>query len=121
MATGLRVLPEPAAAWFARTVYGARFLHLTVSNLPGPGDELTMLGRASKGVYPILPLAPGTPLAMGALNWSGRLGIGLATDPGMLDAQAVADALGDRLADLAGDASTAGSLTPREGQEQPSA
>ncbi|HEY3528038.1 MAG TPA: phosphatase PAP2 family protein [Nocardioides sp.] len=118
MATGLRLLPEPAAEWFARTVYGARFLHLVVSNLPGPAEELTMLGRPTVGTYPILPLAPGTPLAMGALTWGGAFGIGLATDPVMLDAQAVVDALRDRLADLADEAPSA---SPLQGQEQPSA
>jgi hypothetical protein len=120
MATGLRLLPEPCAAWFARTVYGGRFLHLVVSNLPGSPEQLTMLGRPTAGVYPILPLAPGTPLALGALSWAGELGIGVATDPTMLDAHDVAEVLRDRLTalDLEGDP---GSLAPREGQEQPSA
>ena len=35
---------------------------------------------------PILPLAPGVPLALGALSWHGTLGVGLATDPELLDA-----------------------------------
>jgi hypothetical protein len=123
MASGLRVLPEPAAAWFARTVYGARFLHLITSNLPGPREELTMLGRVPAGVYPILPLAPGTPLALGALSWGGDLGIGLATDPGMLDAQRVAEAVRHRLSLLGETVRSAPSesVEPREGQEQPSA
>jgi hypothetical protein len=122
MASGLRVLPEPAAAWFARTVYGARFLHLITSNLPGPREELTMLGRVPAGVYPILPLAPGTPLALGALSWGGDLGIGLATDPGMLDAQRVAEAVRHRLSLLGETVRSAPSesVEPREGQEQPS-
>ena len=120
MASGLRLLPEPAAAWFARTVYGARFLHLVASNLPGPSQDLTMLGRVPRGVYPILPLAPGTPLALGALSWGRDFGIGLATDPVMLDAQAVADALRDRLARL-GDPARTESVQPLESQEQPSA
>ncbi len=120
MATGLRLLPEPCAAWFARTVYGGRFLHLVVSNLPGPDEELEMLGRKTPGVYPILPLAPGTPLAMGALSWGGAFGIGLATDPSMLDAAAVADVIRARLAQLADEAGP-GSPTPLQGQEQPSA
>jgi hypothetical protein len=119
MATGLRLLPEPAAAWFARTVYGGRFLHVTASNLPGPSEELTMLGRAWTGVYPILPVAPGTALSLGALSWGDDLGIGLAADPAMLDAQAVAAALRARLAGLTQDA--AASVAPLQGQEQPSA
>jgi hypothetical protein len=90
VATGLRALPEPAAAWFARTVYGRRFLHAIVSNMPGPTASLSMAGVRIARVYPILPLAPGAPLALGALSWAGSLGIGLATDPASLDAAAVA-------------------------------
>lgn len=48
-----------------------------------------MAGVRIDRVYPILPLAPGTPLAVGALSWSGSLGIGLATDPASLDASAL--------------------------------
>jgi hypothetical protein len=104
MATGLRVLPEPCAAWFARTVYGARFLHVVVSNMPGPTDELRMLGSRLGRVYPILPVAPGTPLALGALSWHGVLGLGLGTDPALLDVEALEEALHERFAELAGQA-----------------
>ena len=90
MATGLRLLPEPFAGWFARTVYGARFFHAVVSNMPGPTEVLTFCGRGTHRTYPILPVAPGTPLAMGALSWTGVLGISLATDPALLDASAMA-------------------------------
>lgn len=122
MAAGLRLLPEPAAAWFARTVYGARFLHLVVSNLPGPTAELSMLGHDSAGVYPILPLAPATPLALGALSWGTGLGLGLATDPAMLDAQAVTEAIRTRLLEVAEESGEVDpeSAAPRQGQEQPS-
>ena len=118
MATGLRLLPEPWAAWFARTVYGARFLHLVVSNLPGPDVDLTLLGRSTPQAYPILPLAPGTPLALGALTWGDRLGIGVATDPAMLDAAPVVEVLGARLVGLSAGGGTSGA--PLQGQEQSS-
>ncbi|MFD7159640.1 wax ester/triacylglycerol synthase domain-containing protein [Kribbella sp. NPDC059898] len=91
MATGLRVVPEPAVRWFAQTVYGPRFLHGVVSNMPGPSVPMTFLGVPHHRVYPILPLAPGTPLSVGALSWGGVLGIGLATDPELIDAAALAD------------------------------
>jgi hypothetical protein len=90
MATGLRLLPEPWAGWFARTVYGSRFFHAVVSNMPGPTEPLTFCGGGTHRTYPILPVAPGTPLALGALSWSGVLGISLATDPALLDASAMA-------------------------------
>jgi hypothetical protein len=118
MATGLRLLPEPAAAWFARTVYGARFLHAIVSNLPGAAEELTILGQRTEGVHPVLPLAPGTLLALGAMSWADDLAIGLATDPALLDAQRVAEALRHRLGDLCEE--TSPSATPLQRQEQSS-
>jgi hypothetical protein len=90
LATGLRALPEPVAAWFARTAYGHRFLHAVVSNLRGSPVPLSMAGVGIARVYPILPLAPGTPLAVGALSWAGSLGIGVVTDPVSLDAQVLA-------------------------------
>jgi hypothetical protein len=90
MATGLRLLPEPWAGWFARTVYGSRFFHAVVSNMPGPTETLTFCGGGTHRTYPILPVAPGTPVALGALSWSGVLGISLATDPALLDASAMA-------------------------------
>jgi hypothetical protein len=97
MATGLRVLPEPCAAWFARTVYGGRFFHVVVSNMPGPRPTLSFLDAPLREVYPVLPVAPGTPLALGALSWSGSLGLGFATDPAMLDPEAFAAAVRARV------------------------
>ncbi len=99
MATGLRALPEPGASWFAGTVYGRRFFHAIVSNLIGPTESLSIGGVPLEQVYPILPLAPGAPLALGALSWHGVLGLGIATDPRTLDA----DALAARIAELAAD------------------
>ncbi|MFG1817895.1 wax ester/triacylglycerol synthase domain-containing protein [Kribbella sp. NPDC049174] len=90
LATGLRALPEPAAAWFARTVYGRRFFHAIVSNMQGSRQPLSMAGVGIARVYPILPLAPGAPLAVGALSWAGTLGIGITTDPASLDAAVLA-------------------------------
>jgi len=90
MATGLRALPEPSAGWFARTVYGRRFFHAIVSNMPGSTQTLSMDGVAIASVYPILPLAPGSPLVVGALSWAGSLGIGVATDPEVFDAGVLA-------------------------------
>jgi hypothetical protein len=90
MTTGLRALPEPCAEWFARTVYGRRSFHAIVSNMPGSTLPLSMATISIAQVYPILPLAPGAPIAVGALSWAGSLGIGLATDPASCDAEVLA-------------------------------
>ena len=100
MAHLLRVFPEPAVGWFARTVYGHRFFHGIVSNMPGPTEQLTMAGAPLTEVYPVLPLAPGAPFVLGALSWNGVLGLGLATDPALVDADRVAAAMVARLGQL---------------------
>ncbi|WGL53020.1 phosphatase PAP2 family protein [Nocardioides sp. BP30] len=97
MAHLLRIFPEPAVGWFARTVYGHRFFHGIVSNMPGPTEQLSMAGIPLVEVYPVLPLAPGSPFVLGALSWHGVLSIGLATDPALIDADRVAAAMVQRL------------------------
>ena len=117
VATGLRIVPEPIAQWFARAVYGPRFLHAVVSNMPGPTIQLTFAGVPHRSTYPILPLVPGTPLAVGALSWSGVLGIGLATDPELIDGTALAAHVDRALRKLRDESGTG----PLEGDEEASA
>jgi hypothetical protein len=125
MAYLLRAFPEPAAGWFARTVYGHRFFHGIVSNMPGPTEQFTMAGVPLAEVYPVLPLAPGSPFVLGGLSWHGVLAVGLATDPATLDADAIAVAMARRLAEAsaptsspagpAGPVVPAATLIPRPG------
>jgi PAP2 superfamily protein/wax ester synthase-like acyl-CoA acyltransferase family protein/uncharacterized protein DUF1298 len=87
-------LPVPVHAWFARTVYGGRFFQAIVSNMPGVMGQLSLAGAPLAGVYPILPLAPRAPLAVGALGWDGVLSVGIVADPALIgDVQAFADAM----------------------------
>ena len=96
-------LPPPVYSWFARTVYGRRFFQAIVSNLPGPDGPLRLAGRALRAAYPIVPLAPGSPLAVGALGWHGVLHVGITADPALLDdADAFGAALGAVVDQLAG-------------------
>jgi hypothetical protein len=97
MAHLLRILPEPAAGWFARTVYGHRFFDAIVSNMPGPTQQMSMAGIPLVEVYPVLPPAPGAPIVVGGLSWDGVLAIGLATDPAQVDAHALGAAMERRL------------------------
>jgi diacylglycerol O-acyltransferase len=88
------ILPVPGHAWFARTVYGSRMFQAIVSNMPGPDVQLSLAGPPLAGVYPILPLAPRAPIAVGALGWDGVLSIGVATDPALIpDAAPLGDAM----------------------------
>ncbi|WP_024799947.1 phosphatase PAP2 family protein [Nocardia sp. BMG51109] len=101
MSTGLRLLPEPAVGWFARSVYGGGFFHAIVSNMAGPTGAMTFANVPIAQVFPILPPAPGVPLVAGVLSWHGVLGIGLSVDPALLDPAAFADELPRVLAELA--------------------
>jgi diacylglycerol O-acyltransferase / wax synthase len=88
------VLPVPGHAWFARTVYGGAMFQAIVSNMPGPDVPLSLAGAPLAGVYPILPLAPRAPIAVGALGWDGVLSVGVATDPALIaDPAPLADAM----------------------------
>lgn len=101
MTSGLKVLPEPGVGWFARTVYGRRFFQGIVTNFPGPTAQLSIDGVPIDVVYPVLPLAPGAPLALGALSWHGILGVSLAADPDLVDPHPLLAHLTATLAGLA--------------------
>lgn len=104
MTTGLRALPEPGVGWFARTVYGRRFFQGILTNFPGPTGQLAIGGVPIDVVYPILPLAPGAPIALGALSWHGVLGTSLTADPDVLDPHLLLEHVEKRLEGLVGTA-----------------
>jgi hypothetical protein len=87
------LLPVPMHAWFARTVYGGRYFDAIVTNIPGPDGQFSLAGSPVSEVYPIVPLAPGAPLAVGALSWNGALGIGLTVDPALADVRELCTAM----------------------------
>jgi hypothetical protein len=101
MAVGCSALPPVLLSWFARTVYGPRFFQAIVSNMPGPMGERHLAGARMTRVYPVLPLAPGAPLAIGAIGWDGMLFLGVSVDPSVgVPAVRLAAAAREALADL---------------------
>ncbi|WP_432837432.1 phosphatase PAP2 family protein [Dactylosporangium sp. CA-092794] len=110
------LLPVPLHRWFARTVYGRRFFQAIVSNMPGPSGQLSLTGVPLAGVFPILPLAPGAPLAVGALGWNGTLSVGLCADPVLVpDARLLTDAMAAAFAELRAVAAPQAEPRGREG------
>lgn len=96
------LLPPPVHGWFARTVYGGRFFHAVVSNMPAPDMQLYLAGAPMRDVYPLLPLAPGAPLTAGALGWHGQLCLGIELDPALIaDREAFTKAVSAVFAELA--------------------
>jgi len=92
MSSALRIAPSAARRAFAHTVYGRKFFNAIVSNIPGPpGDSFTLADEDMAEVYPLLPPAPGAPVTIGALTWGRQFGIGITTDPDVVDARDVAE------------------------------
>lgn len=115
------LMPPLAHAWFARTVYGRRYFHAIVSNMPGPEVQLTLAGHRLARVFPILPLAPGSPIAVGALSVTGHLGLGISAHPLFIpDMAAFESAVADVYDDLRLAASTDPSPRRRNGPRDPS-
>ena len=73
--------PAPAFRAFARGVYGAPYFSAIVSNMPGPADPTAFIGRPLTAAFPLVPTAPGAPVALGALSWGDQLCLGLSVDP----------------------------------------
>jgi diacylglycerol O-acyltransferase / wax synthase len=79
MATVAGWMPTPLHSWFARSVYGPRYFHGIVSNMPGPDAALSLAKAAVVEAYPLLPLAPDTTLVVGTLGWNGTLCLAITT------------------------------------------
>jgi hypothetical protein len=110
------LLPRPAYAWFARTVYGGRFFHAVVSNMPAPDIQMYLAGAPMRDVYPMLPLAPGAPLTAGALGWHGRLCLGIELDPVLVgDREAFTKGVAAVCAELAAEPAAAPTATSPAG------
>jgi len=85
MRVGCAAMPLPLLFRFARTVYGRRFFQAIVSNMPGPVGAYQLAGARIGQVFPVVPLAPGAPLAVGALGWDGTLFVGVSLDPALVE------------------------------------
>jgi hypothetical protein len=97
-----RALPPGLHARFARTVYGPGFFTGIVSNMPGPTQSLRLLGSPLRAAYPLLPLAPQTPLVVGALGVGENLCLGIVTDDRLVDADRLGAAIAAEVAALRG-------------------
>lgn len=76
----LGVLPDPVHRWVVRHVYQRRFFNVVVSALPGARRPPCVAGAPIAGVLPVLPLARGVGLGIGAITWGDMVGIGVTAD-----------------------------------------
>jgi hypothetical protein len=80
----LGLLPNRVQALLVRHIYGQRFFHALASVMPGSRRPKHSRGGLIREVYPVLPLADGVGLAVGALHWGATTAIGITADPGLV-------------------------------------
>jgi hypothetical protein len=86
--------PPTIMAQAARLQARQRFFNLVVTNVPGPQHSLYLLGRRLEAVYPLVPLAQNTGLAVAVMSYDGTLSFGLSADYDLLaDLELLADEL----------------------------
>ncbi|MER6990417.1 wax ester/triacylglycerol synthase domain-containing protein [Saccharopolyspora hirsuta] len=85
----LGVLPAPLHAWVVRQIYQRRFFSAVVSVLPGQRRPAHVGPALIAGVLPVLSLADGVGVAVGAIGWADRVGFGVTTDTGLAPGAAV--------------------------------
>nr|WP_228046688.1 wax ester/triacylglycerol synthase domain-containing protein [Saccharopolyspora sp. HNM0983] len=94
-------LPAPLHAAVVRRIYHRRFFSAVVSVLPGRRRGADIDGHHLEAVSPVLSLADGTGVAVGAVNWGSRVGFGVTTDPELAPrADSLAGALREAFAEL---------------------
>lgn len=59
---------------------GAKKAHTVIVNVPGPRQELTVMGRTMTGIHPVMPLAAGVRLSIGAFSYLDQLTFGVTAD-----------------------------------------
>ena len=83
---GLGLLPAPLHAWVVRRIYGGRFFNAVVSVMPGRRRPAHVNGTLLSRVLPVLSLADGVGVAIGAIGWGEEFGFGITTDPALAPA-----------------------------------
>ncbi len=93
------VLPPGLRRWVHRRIYSPTWFNAIGTMLPAVPRGAQVYGRALPRAYPVLPLAPGTQLAFGALPTVGTIGLCLTLGPVLATRRAeLAEAVRDALA-----------------------
>ncbi|HSU71550.1 MAG TPA: wax ester/triacylglycerol synthase domain-containing protein [Micrococcaceae bacterium] len=110
------VLPAALHARFARLVYNRRFFNSIVTYMPGARGPRWCAGARVTAMYPVLPLAQGVPVTVGAVLAGDTVGVGVFSDPALgLDRSRVAAALEEALHTALGGTSARDGSSVRDG------
>ncbi|MER7112940.1 wax ester/triacylglycerol synthase domain-containing protein [Saccharomonospora azurea] len=96
----LGALPVPLHRALARRMYRRDWFNAVGTVMPGPRREVRWHDAVMSQAYPVLPLAPGTGLAWGALTWGPWITVCMTV---RADFAPLADALAHRMSTLVAD------------------
>jgi diacylglycerol O-acyltransferase / wax synthase len=105
-ATGLMLslsglLPAPVGALLGRMLPAWPMISVVCTNVPGPRDSRSILGRRIVAMHPLVPLFEGLGLGFAILSYADGLSIGVTADPALVpDVERITDAIADELARL---------------------
>lgn len=88
LAQAADLLPASGRRLVTRAAARAAAFNVVVSNVPGPPQHLTLLGRRLTAMHPAVPFLHGHALSIGILSYAGRLQAGI-----YADAEVVPDAI----------------------------
>jgi len=80
----MNFLPMPLQRLAAVQFYQRRWFNLLVSVFPGARRSYSLLGARVEEVYPVLALADGAGLAIGAMTWEKSMSVGILADAALV-------------------------------------
>jgi diacylglycerol O-acyltransferase / wax synthase len=88
------VLPVPFQALLGRVVSDRAVFSTVVTNVPGPPDVRTLMGRRVEAIHPMVPLFQGMGLEFAVMSYGGQISIAATADAELVpDPEHIADAL----------------------------
>jgi diacylglycerol O-acyltransferase len=75
------LLPPLLHRAVVRIAASLQVANLVVSDVPGPQEPLSLLGRRIVACYPMIPLPPSIGLSIAAVTMGGAMGVGIVSDP----------------------------------------
>jgi diacylglycerol O-acyltransferase len=84
LAQAADLLPAPGRRLVTRAAARAAAFNVVVSNVPGPPEHLTLLGRRLTAMHPAVPFLHGHSVSIGVLSYAGRLQAAVYADADVL-------------------------------------
>jgi CBS domain-containing protein len=95
-------LPAPVGALLGRMLPSWPMINLVCTNVPGPRESRSVLGRRILGIHPVVPLFEGLGLGFAILSYADQLSIAASADPTLVsDLDTITWAISEELDALA--------------------